>query len=474
LNAYNLEASESERVMDTLFQTVNIGVGSFEDLSASLANVTGVAASLGIPLEEVAAGMATLSKNGMEFERAARAMRQAMTNLINPTAEGQKIIEAMGFASGQAMIDALGFAGALQAIAEHTGNSTTEMSKLFSDVDGLQAVLGLTGDNAQKFAADLEAMGMAAGATSEAFAIQTQSFDAAWKNFQNTLNALLIEVGQVLLPLLTGFMQNVLIPLIQGFRSLPEPVQGFIIGLLGIIAVIGPILLIAGQLIGAFTALAGIMPIVSAGFAAFMALGAPVIALIAAIVVAIGLLIFNWDKLGTTISQLGTIIDQATGGFFSRLLTTLSQLGQLIMKAWQQMGTIAYDIGSAIINGLINGIKSKAVDLIAYIFGLSEELTAVIKRALGISSPSKVFEDIGKNVALGFQGGVEKLGGLNVNAPQVNGQSIRGGATLAGAGAGGGGANITNHFYLPQGSDEQTYQHIKKRMARDAQRKGAK
>jgi hypothetical protein len=61
-----------------------------------------------------------------------------------------------------------------------------------------------------------------------------------------------------------------------------------------------------------------------------------------------------------------------------------------------------------------------------------------------------------------------------VNAPQVNGQSIRGGATLAGASAGGGGATITNHFYLPQGGNEQTYQHIKKRMARDAQRKGAK
>lgn len=468
LNAYGLSADQAASVSDILFETVNRGVGSFEELAGSMSNVTGLANSLGVPLEEVAAAMATMSKQGMSFSEASVALNQAMSNLISPTAEGQKIIEAMGYSSGQAMVEALGFAGALQAIEKHTGGSTTEMQKLFSNVRGLRAALALTGDGAAMFAEDMAAMAAAAGSTEAAFAEQMKSFEAVWKNFQNTFNALLIELGQTILPLAQQFIQGFLIPLIQGFRSLPEPVQQVVIGLLAIVAAVGPLLLIVGQLASAWAAIAGIMPMVITGFTAFMALGAPVIALIAAIVVAIGLLIANWNQLGTTISQLATIVDQAFDGAFSKARDSLIMLSTAIWETAKNMAKGFYEMGAAIINGLLNGIKSKAVDLIAYIFGLSKEMTAAVKKALGISSPSKVMMEMGENVVAGFHKGIESMGGIGVTTP---------GTTASGAGmptvggglamAGGGGGNVyIGTLTVPPGTSNEQIDYIMKEIGK--------
>jgi TP901 family phage tail tape measure protein len=485
LNAYGLSADDAGRVSDILFETVNRGVGSFEELAASMGNVTGLANQLGVPIEEVAAAMATMSKQGINFAEASVAINQAMTSLINPTAEGQKIIEEMGYASGEAMVEALGFAGSLQAIAEHTGGSATEMQKLFGNVRGLRAALALTGDGAQMFSEDLLAMATAAGATDAAFAEQMKSFDAQWKNFQNTLNAMLIEIGQVLLPILSGFMQNVLIPMIQAFRSLPEPVQQFVIGLLAILAAIGPILLIAGQLIGAFQAIMTIAPFVATAFTLMSGPLLPIVALVAFVIAALWLLATNWEQIGTTIMQVATLVDKAFGSIFSKARDTAIQIAQLLATAWQQMtsqagtslsqlgqiivqrlstlGSQMMILGKAIIDGLINGMKSKAVELVAYIFGLSKEMVAAIKQALGISSPSKVMMEMGKNTALGFQQGVQSAGGMAMDAPSIGGRSVTsrgGGMALAGAGGSGGsgGRNVIQNYYIqaaPGTTDEQ-------------------
>lgn len=499
LNAYGMSVDQAAIVSDILFETVNRGVGSFEELASSMSNVTGLANTLGVPLEEVAAAMATMSKQGMSFAEASVAMNQAMSNLISPTAEGQKIIEAMGYASGEAMVEALGFAGALQAISKHTGGSATEMSKLFSNVRGLRAALALTGDGAEMFAEDLAAMGASAGATQAAFAEQMKSFDAHWKNFQNTFGVMLMDFGNTLIPILISIM-DALQPIMQGLRELPEPLKLVIIGFLAFVAILGPLVLIVGQLIAAFTAISGAIAAFSAiAFAPIIVIGL----LIAAFALLLAAVIFNWggirDYMFGVIQMIvagiqnlvWAIINGATS-LVGQLSGLVGSVGVLIIGAWQRMIAIAqqsagqlmaiigaafqklpgmaanavmgllehlknlatgfYDMGQAIITGLINGIKSKAVDLVAYIFGLSKELTAAIKKALGISSPSKVMMKLGQQTAEGFHIGMKNAGGLEIGTPSVGGNAVGSTSSMrpafAGATGGGGGyGNITINVY---------------------------
>ncbi len=67
-----------------------------------------------------------------------------------------------------------------------------------------------------------------------------------------------------------------------------------------------------------------------------------------------------------------------------------------------QMGAVSRDV----IAGLLNGLKSKDPQVQKAAQSLGQTLIASVKRTLGIASPSKEFEEIGKDVGRGFEKGV--------------------------------------------------------------------
>lgn len=496
MNSYGLSAADAARVSDIMFETVNRGVGTFEQLSSSMSNVVGMANALGVPFEEVSAAMATMSKQGFSFAEASVAINQAMSSLLKPTSEGEAMIRAMGYSSGEAMIEALGFAGSLQKIEEFTGGSATEMSKLFSNVRGLRAALALTGDGAAMFAEDLDAMMNSAGATQAAFEIQMQSFQAAWKNFQNTVGVALMEIGDILLPFLATLLTDYITPLINAFISLDDTTQGWIVAILAVVAAIGPLLLIIGQIAGAIVAIKSAVLVIAPAFAALklavmgfgataLAALAPFIPLILAIVAASALL---WavatnfmgirDKIGEAVGGIMEFLGNLAGAWgemIKKAGTSLSQLGTIIWEALKGLGKAAWELGVSIIEGLLKGMASMAIDLIGFIFGLSQDLTNAVKEALGIASPSKVMMNLGENVVKGFHEGIEGMGGIGVTVPKTNAMPMVSGDSASFAGATGGGGNIyIQTLNVPAGTSKEQVDYIMKEVGKASSRRGAK
>jgi hypothetical protein len=75
-------------------------------------------------------------------------------------------------------------------------------------------------------------------------------------------------------------------------------------------------------------------------------------------------------------------------------------------------------IGRNIIQGLINGIRNAGSSLAGALKGIVDAAIRNVKRLLGISSPSKVFEGLGINVGAGFVSGIEGMQGAVGNAMQ--------------------------------------------------------
>ena len=65
MNAYGLEASEVGRVSDVLIQTQNLGKTTVGELSSSMGKVIPTAKANGVALEQVAAGYALMTANGV-------------------------------------------------------------------------------------------------------------------------------------------------------------------------------------------------------------------------------------------------------------------------------------------------------------------------------------------------------------------------------------------------------------------------
>ena len=81
LNAYKADVEDLERIYDILFSTVKRGQTTFAELSPVIGRATAIAAQAGVPLEEVAAAISTITRAGISTEEAITGLRQAMIAL---------------------------------------------------------------------------------------------------------------------------------------------------------------------------------------------------------------------------------------------------------------------------------------------------------------------------------------------------------------------------------------------------------
>lgn len=89
--------------------------------------------------------------------------------------------------------------------------------------------------------------------------------------------------------------------------------------------------------------------------------------------------------------EMATNAAKAAQDFGSKLLSGLESLPSKLIE-----------VGRNIINGLVDGIVGSAKAVINAIGGVVNDAISWAKSLLGIASPSKVFADIGKNMALGL------------------------------------------------------------------------
>ena len=199
LNAYKLSTSEAGSVSDKLFQIIKDGKIEMTDLSASLANITAIAAPAGVSLDEIGAGIAALTAAGVQPSTAIDALRSALSNIIKPSEQAKKLANELGIEFDANALKSKGLAGVLADVQKATGGSADKMTILFGDVQGLSAAMTLTGSQAEAFAGSLGSMGKAAGAVEAAFAKMNGSVEQSSAKAVNALKVLLVEIGTPLL-----------------------------------------------------------------------------------------------------------------------------------------------------------------------------------------------------------------------------------------------------------------------------------
>lgn len=206
LNAYGLSAMDAVRVSDVLFQTVNLGVLSFSDLAQGAGEFVGLAAQLGVSLQEVSAAYAAMTLASVRAAEAPTSVARTMQAFINPSKEMTDYLNKNNFASGQAMLAQLGLHGTIVKIIKDTGGEASALADLFQNVNALQGVLALAagnGDNYNRVLGQIKDSQATAGATARAFVEQSKGSEMQTKRFSNAVAALRIQIGQYLLPYMT-------------------------------------------------------------------------------------------------------------------------------------------------------------------------------------------------------------------------------------------------------------------------------
>lgn len=171
-----------------------------------------------------------------------------------------------------------------------------------------------------------------------------------WSNVTGNLNQefenLLGLFGENLLPVVTPLVE-ILTDILKGFNKLSPGTQKFILIIAGVVTALGPLLTIAGSVISIITTLSPLISGLSLSFS-------PVVLAIGAAIVALTLLIANWD----TVMMAMTAFDDFLQNVFATNFTEIfgPVLGEVLNAFFLNIEEIWKSI-KQIFNGIINFVK---------------------------------------------------------------------------------------------------------------------
>jgi len=215
LNAFSLGSERAEDVADSLFTTVKGGATTISQLSQFLFQAAPLASALSVEFEELNAAIQTITLSGTPTAQATTQIRAALQGLARDTPE---VNEALGeFGSVSEAISKIGLQATFDKIRKASKGSEAELIKLVGSIEGVQAVLQLTGEASANFTKALKAQDEASGAAARAADIVEQSFGVQLETAITRVSNAFVQLGETVIPLLQ--------PMVVGVGELAVSIQ---------------------------------------------------------------------------------------------------------------------------------------------------------------------------------------------------------------------------------------------------------
>lgn len=177
LNSYGLKATDAAHVSDVMFQTVNRGVVTFEELSSEIGKTTALASPLGVTLEEVGAALSVMTRHGIDAENATTQLNAIMASVLQPSAKAIALAEDLGIAWNTAGLRAKGLARFLADMIVKTGGNHEAMAVLLGDVRAIRGAFTLGAGSGKELTDELEVFEDVAGITNEVLDVQKKGLN---------------------------------------------------------------------------------------------------------------------------------------------------------------------------------------------------------------------------------------------------------------------------------------------------------
>ena len=197
LKSYGMQAEESARVNDILFAAILRGRGTYEEWAGSIGVVASSAALAGLKVEELAAMMAVMTRQGLSADMATISLANMLNSFIKPSEDSAKAARKFGVELNTTTLRAIGMVGVMQRLK---GATEEELAAIFPNIRGFRgmatAIQDLTG-----FTEDYAAIMKSTGSTEEALAKITATFKFQLKQFgQIILANFVIPFTEALIP----------------------------------------------------------------------------------------------------------------------------------------------------------------------------------------------------------------------------------------------------------------------------------
>lgn len=364
MNAYGMEAEEVNRVSDLLIQTQNLGKTTVGELSSSMGKVIPTAKANNVEIDQLCAGYAILTANGIATAESTTYMNSMLNELGKGGTKVDKILrENTGQSFAELSQSGKSVGDVLQILNDYAEKTGVSFSDLWGSAEAGKAGLVLLGDGADSFNGKLAEMNNATGATDSAF----EKLDTTSYKIQKSINQLkntAISLGTTLLTAIQPIIERVskkVEEFTTWFKGLNSAQQETIIKVAAVVAAIGPALIVFGKIctsISSIISLIGKMgPAIKAAKAAFAALNAvlaanPIILVIGVIAALIAIIVTLYNKCEWFRDFIDKALDQILGffqGLWNGIVGVFSGAGtwfkekfteayNFVVNAWSGLG----------------------------------------------------------------------------------------------------------------------------------------
>ena len=472
LNAYGMSADQADHVSDVLLTTQNLGKTSVDELASSMGRVIPLAAAYNVSVENLSGTLAVMTANGIATAEATTYTKSMLNELGSAGSKVGKILQAeTGKSFAQLNAEGKSLGDVLQILYDSVGGNSTAFAGLWSSVEAGTGALSLANSGADRFNAVLDQMQHSTGATEAAYATMTDtlqhrvdSLQTAAQNLGITLyeqlepslgdaaqwgtdclttltsalseggpEAMLAAAGDILSSLACGIAARLPDLAASGVEIVTTLTQKLTTAMPAILSTGGQMLEalvqgVAQNIPVLLSSATGIVinlvkyldqhadQIVDGGIRLVESLITGIVNNLPALITAAGQLIASFA--GALLKRApdllrcgGDLLEALVNGLLHGIATlgeaALAMVAKLL-GVWDGSYSQWGNIGTNIVKGLWEGIQSGWNGLLAKVKGLVDLLPDIAKKALGIHSPSKVFDEIGVNTCKGLAQGLAR------------------------------------------------------------------
>lgn len=437
INGFGDSFSQTEYYANVFANACNNSALDVNTLSEAMSVAAPIFAASGKTVEDAALYMGIMGNAGIEASVAANSLKTGFARLADGSGEVGKELEALNveiFNSDGTMRDLVTVQKELHDA--FAGLSEEEQLAAASTIFGknqMASWLALINTAPADVSALSDAINVTSNTTQEMADAMMGGFGGSIESLKSSIDVLMTSLGRLAAEYLTPVIDKIQ-GVIDNFMALDDETKNHIIQIAGIVAAVGPVLLIVGKVItgigavisavGTITsAIGAIIPIItgigsaiSAALPVIAGVAAPVLGIVAAItavIAAIVLLITHWDQVKAYTIQVVTAMLAAWENFKTMLINKWTEIKTKISSTVQTLLTTIKskfeEIKTSVVEK-VTSLKDKAVETF-------QNLLSKIKETIG---------NIKNTIVEGFENAIEYITSLPGKALQWGADIING------------------------------------------------
>lgn len=239
MNAYSMSGMTASKATDIMVAAVREGKVEASEFAAQIGTAIPQAAQLGIRFDEVSAAVAGMSLTGIKAGEAVTRLEYAMRSIGSPSVRAEKVLANFGL-SGEmlrATIREKGLLAAMEQLREAFKGNEDQLVRGLGSIQAYQAVMALTGENADQVKQVFAEVAESSGDLNTAFEKVAETSGHKMKVAMAELQEASLDVGATLLPVAATVVSS-LSGIVSGFTDMSTGAQIGSVALLGILPAI--------------------------------------------------------------------------------------------------------------------------------------------------------------------------------------------------------------------------------------------